>query len=85
MRDYLIYQKRNASDYRNLAKSQISQLVWLNCRVGHQGNMPGSLNGHSYLSLMPGTVAGDTPGNNLPPLSNEVFQKLRILIIDLHT
>lgn len=70
--------------YRNLPESEITQLVRLNCRVGHQGNMPGSLNGHGYLSLVPGTVAGDTPGNDLPSLGNKVFQQLRILIINLH-
>jgi len=46
--------------------------------------MSGSLNGHGYLSLVPGTIAGDTPGNDFTPLSNEVFQQLRILIINLH-
>ena len=46
----------------------------LNCRVGHQGNMPGPLNGRGYLSLVPGTVAGDAPGNDLPSLGNEIFQ-----------
>ena len=60
-------------DYRNLTEPESTQLVGLNCRVGHQGNMPGSLNGHGYHSLVPSTVAGDTPGNDLPSLGNEVF------------
>jgi len=36
--------------------------------------MPGSFDGRGYLSLVPSTVTGDTPGNDLPSLGNEVFQ-----------
>lgn len=55
-------------------ESKIAQLVRLNSRVRHQGNMPGSLDGRGYLSLVPGTVAGDAPGNDFPSLGNKVFQ-----------
>jgi hypothetical protein len=67
-------ESRTQPNWRNVKESKIAQLVRLNSRVRHQGNMPGSLNGRGYLSLVPGTVAGDAPGNDFPALGNKVFQ-----------
>lgn len=47
-----------------------------------QGNIPGSLDGFCYLSLMLGAVAGNSAWNYLAALSDEVTKCAWILVVD---
>src|SRR5690606_3612689 len=51
-------------------------------RVRQQRNLPGPLDGHGQLALVPGAVAGDAPRQHLGPLGQEAAQAAGFLIID---
>jgi hypothetical protein len=40
------------------------------------------LDGHGELPLMPGTIPRNPPGDNLPPLRNQVAQPPYIFVIN---
>jgi len=51
-------------------------------RKGQQGNVAGALNRLGDLTLMGGTISGDSPRNNLPPLGNKIAEIANFLVID---
>jgi hypothetical protein len=46
--------------------------------------LAGPFDGHRKFPLVLRTVAGDAPGNDLPPLGSKIFQRFHILIINVH-
>lgn len=44
--------------------------------------MPGTLYGPGHLPLMAGTVASDSPGDYLPPVSDKSSKQLFVFIIN---
>jgi hypothetical protein len=50
--------------------------------VWHQSNLPRPLDGQRHLSLMAGAVAGNSPGDDLSPFRDEIFQELWVFVVD---
>src|SRR6266851_735468 len=51
-------------------------------RVGDQRQRAGALDRRRHLPLVLGTVPGNPPGDNLPPLGHEVLE--RGLVLEVH-
>ena len=51
---------------------------------GQNRNVTRSLDRRCHLPLVLCTVTRDPPGNDLSPLSNEISEDSRVLIIDVH-
>src|SRR5262245_37456380 len=51
-------------------------------RVRQQRHGPRPLDGDGQLALVAGTVAGDPAGDDLAPLTQEVAENARVLVVD---
>src|SRR5215468_3374073 len=50
----------------------------------HEGDHARALDGERHLALVLGAVAADAPGDDLAPVGDEVLERLRVLVVDLH-
>jgi len=68
---------------RDLLTLVNQQALTNNRGVWQQGDIAGPFYRQRYLPLVPRTIPGDPPGDNLSALGNKMVQKLRVFVIYL--